>query len=446
MVCTAAMDPCSEPCKIYPENVCHNDLPPGDPAESDAAQADASLGGDAVAIGAGGDDLGGALYKGGVAAAVAAPADEVGGTLPHLASDTVAAGDTDGGNAGIARPSRRAAAAPAYLMELRKLTDRLPLARLAAEYLAQEVHGVQSDNTLEAKTRDLTGFVRWFAEYNGHGDPGLWLPRDTQSYLRVLEGLRRAPTTVNRALATLGRFARWCHELPGQIFARGGLPTRGVKALMVSEPDCKKLSRRDCHALFKVADLLVSNATHARARPRRTRAVFALLYYTGLRVSELTALRRSQYCEGYLVNVARKGKARSRGVYVPMACRRWLEDYLEHEWPRDMAGVGFDASKPEAHGLALFLASGNPEQMARQHIHRALAQLAREASKHRDQPIHLHPHRLRHTFGAEYRDKTGSETETAAALGHAGLQHIGRYVRRSVEEREAIAEQLFETT
>ena len=164
-------------------------------------------------------------------------------------------------------------------MELRKFTDRLPLARLAAEYLAQEVHGVQSDNTLEAKTRDLTGFVRWFAEYNGHGDPGLWLPRDTQSYLRVLEGRGRAPTTINRVLATLGHFARWCHELPGQIFASSGLPTRGIKALMVSEPDCKKLSPRDCHALFKAADLLVANATHARAAAAHTRDVCPPLLY-----------------------------------------------------------------------------------------------------------------------------------------------------------------------
>ena len=70
--------------------------------------------------------------------------------------------------------------------------------------------------------------------------------------------------------------------------------------------------------------------------------------------------------------------------------------------------------------------------------------MAEEASKHKDSPLHLHPHRLRHTFGAEYREKTGSDTETATALGHAGLQHVGRYVRRSTEEREQLGERLFE--
>ena len=216
--------------------------------------------------------------------------------------------------------------APRYYLSLRGLAERYPLARLCAQYLAEEVHGVQSANTLEAKTRDLAGFVGWFVEYNGHGEPEHWLPRDTQTYLRHLEALPRAPTTVNRVLATLQRFARWCHELPGHIFEAGGLPTRGVRPLMTSEPDCKKLNRRECHQLLKAADLLVNTETHSRARPRRTRAIFALLYYTGLRVSELTGLRRKPI-PGWLL--AQRGaqrqkpqprRARARGM--PAAGRR----------------------------------------------------------------------------------------------------------------------------
>ncbi len=50
-------------------------------------------------------------------------------------------------------------------------------------------------------------------------------------------------------------------------------------------------------------------------------------------------------------------------------------------------------------------------------------------------PMTLHPHQLRHTFGALYREASGSDTETAAALGHAGLQYVGRYVRKTDNER-----------
>ncbi len=41
-----------------------------------------------------------------------------------------------------------------------------------------------------------------------------------------------------------------------------------------------------------------------------------------------------------------------------------------------------------------------------------------------DEGIVLHPHRLWHTFGARYREASGSDTETAAALWHAGLGYV----------------------
>ncbi len=68
--------------------------------------------------------------------------------------------------------------------------------------------------------------------------------------------------------------------------------------------------------------------------------------------------------------------------------------------------------------------------------------IAEEDSKHKSDPIEIHPHRLRHTFGAEMREKTGSDTETAALLGHAGRKHVGRYVRNTQAEREAILESI----
>ena len=67
------------------------------------------------------------------------------------------------------------------------------------------------------------------------------------------------------------------------------------------------------------------------------------LHYTGLRVSELVALRRDQYDGRYLLNVRRKGKARSRELYVSAECRRLLNDYLNVERPRDAPGAGAGA-------------------------------------------------------------------------------------------------------
>ena len=326
---------------------------------------------------------------------------------------------------------------PAYFGQLRELAEAHTLARYIARYLGEEVSGLQSPNTFEAKGRDLTAFARWFVEYNGHGRITDWQRQDTAAYLNMLEHEKgRAATTVNRVLASLRHFAKWAHEQPAHVFEAGGIPTRNVKELDVDEPDCKKLSQKEVHAMFKAADSLVRSGVGKRVRPRRNRAMLAVLYYTGLRVSELVALRREQYQGNYLLNVARKGKSRSKGLYLVADCRRYLDRYLVTERLVD------DTDCQQA---PLFLSDATGRFMTRRLAYHVLEQIAQQANLGRDaaQAIAIHPHRLRHTFGAELRDKTGSDTETAAALGHTGLAYVGRYTRRSNDEREATLEEVF---
>ena len=279
---------------------------------------------------------------------------------------------------------------------------------------------------------DLQAFMQWYADANCHLAIEQWLPRDTQGFLNSLERIGRAPTTINRVFATLRRFARWVHDQPDSPFPVG-LPTRGIKELVVEEPDALKLEKRDIYQLFKAADNLVLTEHRKNSRPRRNRAILALLYHTGLRVSELVVLKRAQYDGKYLLNVRRKGKNRSKQLYVALDCRRQLDDYLESERLRD---------DKENKSEWLLLPSTGKGTLTRRQIQKILIHLAEEANKHREDKIEIHPHRLRHTFGAEIREKTGSDTETAALLGHAGLKYVGRYVRNTQEEREAILDSI----
>lgn len=80
------------------------------------------------------------------------------------------------------------------MMALRNFVDSHTIAEWAARYLANEVYGLQAHNTLEAKRRDVAGFVQWFVSFNGHGDTAAWLPRDTQAYLNTFERLGCAST------------------------------------------------------------------------------------------------------------------------------------------------------------------------------------------------------------------------------------------------------------
>jgi len=308
----------------------------------------------------------------------------------------------------------------------------LSLATWASKYMESEVLGVQSPNTADAKKRDLAAFIKWYFEANGHLAIEDWLLRDTRGFLDDLEKAGRAPTTVNRVLATLRRFARWVHEQPESPFV-AGLPTRGIKELDTEEPDAQKLSKREVNQLFKAADKLIATDTRKNARPRRNRTVLALMYYTGLRVSELCGLTMEQYDGKYLHNVRRKGRARTRQIYLANECRKDLEDYLETERLQD---------DPNNELEPLILSPGSTKPINRMTVWRALVKLAQEATKHNQDGMKIHPHRLRHTFGFEVRKRTGSDTETAAMLGHSGLKYVGRYVRATDEEREAILDDL----
>jgi integrase/recombinase XerD len=310
--------------------------------------------------------------------------------------------------------------------------ELLTLPLWAGRYLEEEVAGVQSENTLLAKQRDLTAFIKFYYEHNGHMALDQWLPRDTQDFLRHLEKQGRSATTINRVFATLRKFANWVHEQPQTPFVYG-LPTKGIKDLTTEESECIKLEQREIYALQKAADNLVLTETRANARPVRNRAIMQTLYFTGLRVSELVALNRKQYDGKYFRNVKRKGKARTKQVFIPTECRRYIDEYIEKERALD---------DPKGKAPALFLADDNA--MSRKTVNHLLQHIADEANKHRKHKIEIHPHRLRHTFGFIVRQKTGSDADTAALLGHTGLAHVGRYVRRSQEEREQILETLME--
>jgi integrase/recombinase XerD len=306
----------------------------------------------------------------------------------------------------------------------------------AHDYLEAEVVGLKSLHTVDAQTRDLASFIRWFAGANRHLVVSDWARHDTQAYLDQLKELGRAPATINRHLATLRRFARWAHDQPHTPFANSGSPVRNISDLAIEEPTAKKVGRRDLHALIKAADRLVNTEKRSNARPHRNRAIFHLLWQTGLRVSELIALRRDQYDGSHLINVWRKGKRQSRKVYIRKDARRHLDSYLNHERPLD---------DPDDEAKPLFIARVGERPAAalhRRRIQTILAHIAQEASKHRDKPIHLHPHRLRHTFGFEVFSKSGSVHETAMLLGQATDKYAPRYSRMTDKEREDMLEDM----
>lgn len=284
-----------------------------------------------------------------------------------------------------------------------------------------------AQNTFKAKSRDLKLFVEFFSEQVRSDHPDDWTKPVTQAFLRRLENTKRMkPTSINRILSTLRHVAGWMHR--HRAFLAGN-PTDGIKELVIDEPVWKGLSDVEVMRLKSASEQLVTLKRRKNQNPLRDRAVFMVLLHTGLRVSELLALRLDQYDGKSFRDVKRKGKIRTAKVFVPPDAREVLDLYLDSERGRE-AGAIFQ--------------SRSGQGIARQHVDRLLEQLAAQANSKLPQTekISLSAHVLRHTFLRKVTDKHGVEFAMEAA-GHSSSKYIWRYVKPSQEEKEKALENLF---
>ncbi len=110
-------------------------------------------------------------------------------------------------------------------------------------YCHAEVAGAPK-STVDAKRRDFEVFLRYFAETLRSEELDDWTRSVTLGFQNWLvheanEGRGYAPTSVNRAMATLRRAARWIHAKRPFL---AGDPFEQVTDLVVSVPPAKGLS------------------------------------------------------------------------------------------------------------------------------------------------------------------------------------------------------------
>ncbi len=154
-----------------------------------------------------------------------------------------------------------------------------------------------------------------------------------------------------------------------------------------------------------------------RPTAKRDRALILTLLDTGLRASELCALKigdvdpktgKVQIKHG-LLGGAKGGKGRT--VYLGKAVRRALWLYLSS---RD------DGEDPDA---PLFIGKFN-RPMNRDVLRQVIASLGEKAGVK-----NCHPHRFRHTFALTYLREGGDVFTLQALLGHRSLDMVQHYAR-----------------
>jgi len=283
-----------------------------------------------------------------------------------------------------------------------------------SEYLgALRAQSGLSQNTLTAYRRDLEGAARQLAE-RGLEDWSAVEPEDLAQLLadRRAEGL--APASQMRLLSALRGFYRFL------VAERRGPerdPTRLAGKVHLWRRLPEVLSPEECR------DLL--DAPPAEGwKGLRDRALLALLYGGGLRVSEACGLRLgdlSLELDPAILRVLGKG-GKERLVPCGGEALHRLKLWLDE---------GRDSRAPEG-PWALVSRSGRP--LDRSRAWGLVKHWAAEAGIKR----RVHPHTLRHSCATHLLLGGGDLRSVQEFLGHADLRTTERYTHVEVDELQAL--------
>ena len=248
-------------------------------------------------------------------------------------------------------------------------------------------------NTLDAYRRDLIALVRWLAPHC----KGLLQVQeaDLQAYFAYRHAQTRA-TTANRRLTVFKRFFGWA--LRERLVAQD--PTLRMQAARQPLRVPKTLSQAQVEALLAAPDV-------GTPLGLRDRAMLELMYASGLRVSELVALKTWHLGmnEGVL-RVLGKG-SKERLVPFGEVARQWLERYLQEARSAILAGQQTDDLFVTARGAGM-------TRVMFWMLVKKYAGLAGITAP-------LSPHTLRHAFATHLLNHGADLRVVQLLLGHADI-------------------------
>lgn len=231
---------------------------------------------------------------------------------------------------------------------------------------------------------------------------------------------RLAPKTVYNIYISLASFLTWAST--EFEFAN---PMKGVPRPRVPEDTpVQPFKKEEVELLIKACDFSQESVTDKRRKfsmerstGKRDKAILLTLLDTGLRASELCALRIADVdmkAGKVVIRPGEAGKAKGgkgRIVYLGRSARRFIWRYLAE---RD------DADDPEA---PLFLGKFR-RPLNRDALRQLIKGLGTKAGVAK-----CHPHRFRHTFAITYLRSGGDIFTLKSLLGHGSLDMVQHYAR-----------------
>lgn len=269
-----------------------------------------------------------------------------------------------------------------------------------------------SVNTLGSYRSDLRHCARWLRSDSGAGL--LQVRRDRLlAFLAATVDAGMRPRTSARRLSALRQFYRWA--VREQLLAVD--PTAQIEAPRLGRPLPKSLSEREVEALLDAPDT-------ASAEGMRDRAMFEVLYATGLRVSELVALQPDQLSLSQgLVRVIGKG-GKERLVPLGEEALNWVQRFMRGARADLLGGQPCDALFPTRRGRG----------MTRQAFWYRIKKHALGAGIRQT----LSPHTLRHAFATHLVNHGADLRVVQLLLGHSSLSTTQIYTHVARERLQAL--------
>lgn len=269
-----------------------------------------------------------------------------------------------------------------------------------------------SPNTLTAYRTDLAGASRWLDAERGKDLLGAGR-EDLLAYLAAVSAGGAKPRTSARRLSALRQFYRHAVR-EGWVAAD---PVARIEAPRLGRPLPRALTEAEVEALLAAPDT-------ATPEGFRDRAMFEVLYATGLRVSELVGLRPEQVSlsQGVVRVIGKGGKER----LVPLGDEavEWVARFLRGPRAELLGGRPCNDLFPTRRGGA----------MTRQAFWYRVRHHAVAASIHK----HLSPHTLRHAFATHLLNHGADLRVVQLLLGHADLSTTQIYTHVARERLKSL--------
>ncbi|WP_026678140.1 tyrosine-type recombinase/integrase [Fictibacillus gelatini] len=285
----------------------------------------------------------------------------------------------------------------------------------------------KSAKTIDAYIRSIHQLTEWISAKPGSAgkfQPEQFTKTAMEMYLSYLEDEGYSINHRNRIKSAASSFARWLIEEKGLLQQN---PTRGVDIPPQPLLAPRELSKDQRYVLRNLVE---------REGDLRGKAIFALGYWAGLRISDVSWLMVKDTYIGPKIGWLRVGYkgGKRREIDLLNQVRRPLSNYLEHgKRIKDSPYV---------------FTSQRCEQLTEAGIHHWFRKLKSLATKDEWDLIHdVTFHHLRHDFAHRARESGWTIEEIAYYLGHVtkkGTPAIATTARYTQVSRKQIKEKLYQ--